>query len=175
MKIAGPIISLVALLSLAQAAEARVTQDDVQVAVRALSFLERPPSGDLRLAIVYAADSPQSVKAADDLRRMLGSSQRAGNLVLLPSLVRTDQLAGVRADALFLTEGVGPEAARQVKAAAQGGRIPCLTVDLDQVRNGVCTVGVSSNPRVQVFVNRALAAASGLSFSTMFRIMITEL
>lgn len=174
MKIAGPILSLAAVLSLAQAAEARVTPDDIQVAARALSFLERPPRGDLRLAIVYAPDSPQSVSAADDLRRMLGSSQKAGNLVLTPFLVKVDQLGGVRADALFLTEGVGPEAAGQIKAAARSQRIPCLTVDLDQVRKGVCTVGVSSSPRVQVYVNRALATASGQSFSTIFRIMITE-
>jgi hypothetical protein len=43
------------------------------------------------------------------------------------------------------------------------------------VHNGACAVGVRSQPRIEVIVNRAAAAASGIVLSAVFRMMITEI
>jgi hypothetical protein len=50
-----------------------------------------------------------------------------------------------------------------------------VTTDLNQVRDGVCLMGVRSSPKVQIVVNRAAANASGITFATVFRVMITEI
>jgi hypothetical protein len=36
-------------------------------------------------------------------------------------------------------------------------------------------MGVRTQPRVEILVNRAAAAATGMAFSEAFRVMITEL
>jgi hypothetical protein len=42
------------------------------------------------------------------------------------------------------------------------------------VRDGTCAIGVRSHPRVEILVNHAAAEASGIRFSTSFRMLITE-
>jgi len=52
--------------------------------------------------------------------------------------------------------------------------VACLTTDLAQVRGGACAIGIRSGPRVEILVNHAAAESSGVSFSTAFRMLITE-
>jgi hypothetical protein len=163
------ILLAIVALSTADTAQAKVSVSDVQLAVRALSFMDRPPGRDARVGIVYAPNSPQSVASANELQTLMGSGFRVGNTTLHPVLVRADQLASAQADILFLTEGMGAAAPPQIQ------RTPCVTVDIDQVRNGACMMGVSSTPRVQVFVNRKAALRAGITFAPAFRILITEL
>jgi hypothetical protein len=49
-----------------------------------------------------------------------------------------------------------------------------LSSDLDCARRGKCTVGIASDPRVEVIVNSEQARASGIQFSEAFRMMVTE-
>jgi hypothetical protein len=56
-----------------------------------------------------------------------------------------------------------------------GQPLLCVTTDIAQVRRGACVMGVRSRPKVEVFVNRASATANHINFSTVFRVMITEL
>jgi hypothetical protein len=171
-----PGILLAAALALAAGSDAaaKTSPGDLQVAARALSFMERPLTGDVRLGILFAPDSPASTKAAEDLQRMIGSGLHAGALVFHPVLLRTDQPIAGRADVLFLEGGVGPAAARMADVA-RAQRILCLTTDIDQVRTGACAIGVRASPKVEVFVSRQAATRSAISFSTIFRILITEL
>jgi hypothetical protein len=151
-----------------------MTQDDVLIAARALSFMQNPPAGPIRVGIVYAANSPRSVEEADRLQQMLLGGLRAGNLIMFPVKVRSDDLAGANVQLFLLTEYAGGEGAH-VAAAARAKHLPCLTVDIAQVQNGACALGVRSAPRIQVVVNRAAAAEDGMSFATVFRMLITEI
>jgi len=153
---------------------ADVSAQDVQIAARALGFLEKPLSGTVHVGIVYAPGSPQSVQAATELQGLLGNGLRAGNLLLMPVLVSIDEVEHSSAGLLFLTEGVGPLAAN-LAAVTKARQIPCVTVDLAQVHSGACMLGVRSQPKVEILVNRKSAADSGASFAAVFRMMITEL
>jgi len=160
-------------LALASGPAGAVTRDDVIVAARALGFIEHPLKGDITVGIVFDASNASSSQEADVLRKLLGDGLRVGNLTLKPVATRIEKLELSNVQLVFLTSGIGADAAKAA-AAAQSKKIPCVTVDLAQVQNGLCTVGVRSQPKVEILVNRANAAATGVVFSPVFRMMITE-
>ena len=161
-------------LPIAAPARADVTLTDLQVGARALSFLQKPPAGDLRVGIVYAPGNAESAREAADLQAMMEDGLKVGNVTLRPLRIKVTELASASVDFYFLTSGVAEDAAR-VAVLTRQKRIPCVTVDLAQVRNGACFMGVRSKPKIEILVNRAAATSSGAAFSSVFRIMITEL
>lgn len=164
------VVSCMALSS----TQADVVQADLLVAARALSFMRKPLVGEVRAGIVYAAENNRSSEDAQRVRKILGDGLKVGNLILKPVLVKVGELGSAQVDLLYLTEGLGDSGAR-VQEASRARKIPCITVDIPQVKNGTCVMGVRSLPKIEILVNRAAAAASGVEFSTVFRLMITEL
>jgi hypothetical protein len=167
--------ALACLLVFCVPARAEVTAADVQVAARALSFVSNPLKGPVRVGIVYAAGNPKSVQQAQSLRSMLGNGLRVGNLELRPVLVKSTDVAGTDVDLFFLTEFMTVEETPRRLGNRTRQSILCVTTDIAQVRRGACVMGVRSRPKVEVFVNQASATANDVSFSTVFRVMITEL
>jgi ABC-type uncharacterized transport system substrate-binding protein len=155
-------------------AHAQFTQSELQIAGRALAFLEKPLNGDVKAGIVYAPADPQSVRAAEDLRDRLGSGLRVGNLTLKPVMVPVTDVGRADVALFLLVDGMSEGAAKAVTAAAASKHAPCITTDLSQVQSGVCAMGIRAQPKVQILVNRAAAASSGLAFCAVFRMMITE-
>lgn len=162
------------LILAAGPATALVMPQDVQIAARALGFLAKPPSGEVQVAVVYAEDSPQSLEDAHHLMQILAPGLTVGNITLEPTLVPVNRLARAQAGLIFLAPGIGSEGSL-VAAASRSLHVPCVTTDLSQVRSGNCAIGIRSAPQIQILVNHAAAAASGTTFSTIFRVMITEL
>jgi hypothetical protein len=171
----GPwLVALACFFFLTSAARADVTKTDMQVVARALSFVSDPLSGTVRVGIVYAANSPRSVRQAQTLRSMLAAGLRIGTLELRPVLIESAGIANADVDIFFLTEYIPAD---ETPDLGGGVRRPtlCVTTDIPQVRSGACIMGVRSQPKVEVFVNRAAASANDVTFSTVFRVMITEL
>lgn len=162
------------LLSSVAPAGAQVSPMDIQVAGRALSFLAKPLTGEVTVGIVYSSTNASSQQSAQDLQKQLGGGLRVGNMTLKPALVTIAEAAGSNAGFFFLTPGLGTEASA-LSDITKAKHIPCVTTDLAQVTAGRCTVGVRSTPKIEIVVNRTAAAASGTTFSTVFRMMITEL
>lgn len=157
----------------APVAHAAATLTDLQIAIRALGFLQPPLSGEVSVGIVYEPASFQSAKQAADIRALIGDGLTVGNLTLHPVLVRISELATVKVG-LYILAGAVVDAAA-VATQTQQKHIPCVTMDIAQVRNGSCFLGIQSSPKIEILVNRAAAASSGAVFSSVFRIMITEL
>ncbi|HEY6925218.1 MAG TPA: hypothetical protein VI653_17215 [Steroidobacteraceae bacterium] len=153
---------------------AQTSGTDLQVAARALSFLNHPPSGTLTVGIVYVPDNVRSVEEATLIRSLLVEGLRVGNLTLRPQLVRMSEVNEATVQLFFLTAGVGADA-EILAEAAHKRHLLCVTTDIPQVLSGRCALGVRSQPKVEIIVNRALAATSGIGFSTVFRVMITEI
>lgn len=166
----GCLVSLLAAASV----QAAVTATDLQVAARALSFMEQPLRGTVRVGIVYSNASPASHRQAEEVERLLGSGLRAGNLELHAVMVELGEHKSADVDLFLLTEHVTAEQA-QLAGLGADRRTLCVTTDLEQVRNGSCVMGVRSAPKVEILVNRVAAQARGLSFATVFRVMITEI
>jgi hypothetical protein len=155
-------------------ASAQVSDTTLLVAARALSFLQHPMQGEIMVGIVYQPDNPQSALQARQLSAMMQGGFRAGTLVLRPRLIKLDELADSGVGLYFLTSNLG-HAAAMLAQQDRSQQIPCVTTDIAQVRDGNCAMGVRALPRVEILVNRTAAAASGMTFSEAFRVMITEL
>ena len=162
-----------ALLASAGPVHAEIKRTDVLVATRAIGFISKFHGGDLRVGIVVAPESPQSVEDGNQLKAIFGTEMAIGNNMLKPVMLRTDQVANADVGLFFLTEGTGAAASR-VASASKARKIPCITFDLAQVKSGACTIGVQSQPKIEIFVNRKAAAESNTIFSSVFRLMITE-
>jgi ABC-type uncharacterized transport system substrate-binding protein len=159
---------------LAVPAGAEVTQTDMLVAGRAIGFIDNLKRGDVRVGIVYDPGIAQSSQQAAELGTLLNNGLRIGSLTLRPVMLPAGKSDNGGIDLFFLTEGAGSMAAK-VGRASRERKIPCITFDLNQVRNGTCAIGVRSQPRIEVFVNRAAAEASGIELAAVFRMMITEI
>jgi ABC-type uncharacterized transport system substrate-binding protein len=175
--IAHPLRSSLLAASLLMAcagAQAQFGLSDLQIAGRALGFLDKPLSGNVSAGIVYTPTDPQSARAAQALMNLFGGGLRIGNITLKPILVAVADLPRAQVALYFLTDGISSADADAIAEAAKTTRTPCITTDLAQVRAGVCAMGVATQPRVEILVNRAAAAKTMLSFSSVFRMMITE-
>jgi hypothetical protein len=164
--------AVAALLSIPASAE--VTQTDMLVAGRAIGFIDNLKHGDVRVGIVYDPGIAQSSQQAAELSTLLNNGLRIGSLTLKPVMLPAGKPDNAGIDLFFLTEGAGSTAAR-VRRVSRERKIPCITFDLNQVRNANCAMGVRSQPRIEVFVNRAAAEASGIELASVFRMMITEI
>ena len=150
-----------------------MTVTDLQIAARALSFMERPLSGTVRMGIVYAPGDAASEAEADSAVQLLGSGLRAGNLLFMPVRVALKD-ASTAVDLYFLPDGMGDKSA-VVAAAAEKRKLVCVTLDISQVEKGACVLGVQSKPKVRIFVSRAAALATKSSFVTVFLMMVSEI
>lgn len=155
-------------------AAAAVTEKDLQVTARALSFMASPFKGVTRVGIVYDPADSRSQSQAESVRQMLDGGLQAGQVVLVPVLVPLAQAARAEVDLFFLTEYLGERAA-PLREVMHRRRFPCVTVDLEQVRSGACVMGVQSSPKVQILINRAAAESGGIQFANVFRMMIVEI
>ena len=154
-------------------AHAEFTLSDIQIAGRALGFLDKPLQGQVTAGIVYSPTNPQSAREAEALKNMLGDGLKIGNITLRPVLVSVADVQHSTAALFLVTDGAVDVSL--VSEASRNKKIPCITTDLSKVKDGTCAIGVRSQPKIEILVNRNAALASQLSFSAVFRMMITEM
>ena len=168
-----PLLLVVGAVLVCGTARAQFSLSDLQIAGRALGFLDKPLQGEVAAAIVYSPANPQSVREAESLRELLGDGLKVGNVTLRPVLVPVADVERAPAALLLLTDGVGD--VQRIAAAARFRRIPCITTDFAMVKSGECAIGITSRPKIEILVNRNTATDTHLSFSAVFRMMITEI
>ena len=148
---------------------ASFTPKDLQVLGRAIAFMVPPPGPDTFLAIAYAPGNAASRQDAEAIAALIGGGLTAGRTVLRPRLVDTNGLAAGGFAVVIAAAGAnGPP----LNAAARGARALCVTTEIEPVRAGLCTMAITSEPRVEIVVNHA---ASGVEFAAAFRMMIREM
>jgi hypothetical protein len=149
------------------------TSKNLGVAGRALTFLENGPSGATVLGVVYDPSKPASVAEKSAVMAALGSGLSAGSITLTGKAVPASEVGDVSGvGALYVTTGVNYAA---VGAAAKAKKLITIGSDPACVNSGACVMGVSTDPKVEIIVNHATAAAVGASFKAAFRMMIHEI
>lgn len=175
MKTALRLSMLVLALTLtAGEAVAEVTRTDLQILGRALSFLESPPSGTVRVGIVYSSSDARTRRHAGEIRDTFEGGVRVGNIRLQPVLVATDTAGEADVDLFLIPERFAGDLA-SISTASGARGIPCATTDIGRVREGACALGVRSQPKIEIVVNRKMAEKADAKFATAFRMMITEI
>lgn len=174
MRVLRSILATLAGCLLLAPAFAEVSAADLQILARALSFLEKPPVGEVSVGIVYSPGNAPSVREAEAVQGMLRDGLKVGNLTLKGEAVPVSQLGRVNVDLILLTGGLNEEA-NSVAEISRSRHLVCVTTDLAQVRKGTCLMGIRSVPKIEILVNQAVAATNGTKFSTVFRMLITEI
>lgn len=166
------ITALAAWLATPAAAD-DVTQNDMQVVGRALSFVEAAKRKNATLIVVFDPSDPASVRQMETTLQSVGPSLKVGDRTLSAIAVDERALSSSRhGDAVFATTGVDQSAL--AKFLQQGGK-PCFTTEIAQARAGACTVAVRSRPTVNIYLNSRNASAAGVKFATAFIMMVREL
>jgi hypothetical protein len=148
--------------------------DELRLIAQSMGFLLRPPTGTREVGIVYPAGSAAGRAEAERIRDAFGTSLQAGSLTLIPRLLTVVEAAHEdSAAALLLTDAALPQASALALAIAGKGMLT-ITSDPASVTTGKAVMAVRSEPRVEIYVNRAAAQAAGVEFSTAFRMMIQE-
>lgn len=168
-------LAIVLSLLVGGPARAEVGVKDFQIIGRTLSLLSSKPTGRFALAIVYAPDVATSRQEAEGIQSVLGSGLTIGGLTLVPSLVPVGQLQGLEgAGAVFVTQGLGNRHG-DIFAATSGRRLLSITQDTTCVQASRCVLSLTTQPQVQIVLNRRAAEASQVSFASAFRLLVSEI
>lgn len=162
-------------LALSFAAQADITDKDLQVLGRSLGFVKSAGSASSKLIVVYDPKKPQSQAEADSVQSLIGGGLKAGQRSLTGTLVKVDELGSVtEGAAIFVTSALGDGVAK-ARAVAKALHSPCVTVDSSLVQSGACTISVKTSPKVEILVNKAAAAEDGVTLDDAFKMLITEI
>lgn len=168
----GLLPACVVVLAMAQTADAAsLSAKDVQVLGRVMAFLQPPPGGG-SIAVVFAHDNAASRHDAEAIVALLGDGLRSGGGMLRPMLRDSASLEPGDFSVLVAAEGASGDA---VMAASRAHHALCVTGDLAAVQAGACTMAIRSEPRVEVVISHAAAAAAGIEFVAAFRLMVREI
>ena len=150
------------------------TLKDVKIGIHVIEFVTNAPSGRSGIGIVYDPRVKESSEDAQLILESLSSSSINSAQTLKPVLIDIRDLeASTNLRAVMVADRMKPH----YDTLAEYGRRTrtlVLSSDLDCARAGKCTVGIASNPRVEVIVSSQQAQASGIQFSEAFRMMVTE-
>lgn len=163
----------VALLcgGVAFAATASVSGRQLQVIGRAAAFLQPIPAGGT-IAVVFDPANPASRRDAAAIVAEIGGGMPVAGRTMPARAVPVAQLAGGGfAIAIAAAGSAGPALGAAIRAA----HVLCVTSSLAAVQAGFCTMAVSTDLRVQIVLNHAAAAQSGINFVAAFRMMIREI
>jgi hypothetical protein len=151
---------------------ASLSAKGLKVLGSALSCLQPEPMGQLVIAVAYVAGDDASRKDAEALAALIGDGVRAGPAVFQPKLVDTASLGAGGYAAILAASGADGE---RVMAASRAARVLCVTADFAAVQAGRCVMAIRAEPRVDVLVNHAAAAATGIELAPAFLMMIREI
>jgi hypothetical protein len=166
------ILTLAALTAVTPAAFADPAKD-LQVAARALAFLDPAPTGNVVIGIVFDPGKPASRAERDALMASIGAGISVGGMTVTGTPIEADKVSAASGvTALYLTTGVDDAA---VAAAASAKKLLTISGDKACAQAGQCVMSVVTSPAVEITVNHQAAAAIGANFKAAFRMMIHEI
>ncbi len=156
-----------------EAAFAQMSERDLAIVGRALSFIEGSQSGERVVALIYD-DAGQA--EADALNAAMSGGYSARDITMVPRMVPLSDVSGglAGADAAILLGGLSAGDAGISSTAASNG---VLTVSSDMVcvQSGQCVMSLQSNPSVRIVVNESAASSASVSFTSAFSMMIERI
>jgi hypothetical protein len=157
-----------------RAAGAEFSPKDGQILGRTLGFVGDGMSGPAVVGVVFSPTNPASRREAELIQAVIGEDMPTGRVLLRSRLVPLAQLSDVTGiHALYVTGGLAGSM-DVVSAAAQRLHVPTISADIGCVQSGACVVGFSSEPTVQIIIDRGAAERSGVRFLQAFRMLVRE-
>jgi hypothetical protein len=148
--------------------------DNVQAAMRTLSFLESlPKDGPIVIGVVYPSDMPNAQAIAEATAQLIGTLHGPNSRPLRPLLISTNELSQFQGhlDVLFLMVGDSSHSA-VILDCIRRHHLVSLSDDPLCAEMQCCVITVHAGPRVEISLNTALADAVGAHFSLVFTIVV---
>lgn len=152
------------------------SERDMEIAARAVRFLDSPPKGEVTTYIVFDPSNSGSVSDAETIAKLLGKGLKAGSATLVPQKIAyTELTAQATAGAIIIVSADAGAAHPAVAEAASRNSLLSLSTDLSCVEAGHCVVGVASKPKVEIVVNKAASEKSSIKFKSAFMMLVKQL
>ncbi|HEY1646722.1 MAG TPA: hypothetical protein VGF96_01975 [Terracidiphilus sp.] len=170
------IASLVMIFEIAPQADAmdQISADNIQAAMRTLTFLESlPQEGPIVVGVVFPSDVPASQAAAEATAQLIATVHGPNSRTLKPLLISDDALAQFdgHLDVLFLVTGISRHCASIVDVMRRR-HLVSISDDPSCSDLGCGVVTVRTGQRVEISLNTALADAVGARFSLIFTMVV---
>jgi hypothetical protein len=146
---------------------------DVKIEIKVLDFL-RDPHHRGKVAVLFDRDNGESRRQAEFTLHGLIEFSALSRSGLAPALVERRELAAARDYAAVL---LGPAELQSEDDAMRYGlahHALVLSIGRDCVRRGKCTVGVTSQPEVEIALSPEMLRQSGIRFADGFQLMVKE-
>jgi hypothetical protein len=170
--------SAILALSLAFACPARAADDvslaDLKAATRALGFLQNSSHvKDFIVGIVYAPGSASGKSLGQQTAERLRSLPGPNDSSLKAELIAASDLANNadHLDALYLIPGTAGSGAAVVEVARRR-HLPVISNDPACLDQHCCMLMVRDSGRVEITMDSALAQSAGVTFSSVFAMMV---
>jgi hypothetical protein len=165
---------IASLAATSTVAAADFSAKDGQVLGRTLGFVGDGTNGVVVVGIVVSATNPDSRRDADVICGVIGTDLPAGRVRLQVRLVPVEQLAAVTGvAALYVTSGLAANM-ETISSTAQRLHIPTISADMACVQSRGCIIGFSTEPTVQIVIDKGSAERTGVHFMQAFRMLVRE-
>lgn len=149
-----------------------VTEKDIVVIGRVLGFLENKPKGIAEIAVVKGDGTTQS--DVNEFVALVGAGKTINDLTITATAIDSSQIAGTKAPVLFLPNNLSQEQLDSVFAVAKARKLITISNGDHCLILQRCALSVTSSPAVDIKISVSAAAATNVSFSSTFRMMIKE-
>jgi len=149
-----------------------VSLADLKAATRSLGFLQNPPRGkELLIGIVYLPGVPASRALAQQTADRLRTLPGPNNTLIKPATISIHDLGahGDDLDALYLLPGA---TGGGITDLARRKHILVMSSDPACMDQHCCMLMVRDTGRVEIVLDSALAQSAGVSFSSVFAMMV---
>lgn len=154
---------------------AEPNKDAVMAAMRTLNFVSLPAGSSVEAAITYDPSSDQSRSQAIALEGMLGSELRAGRIMIRVQKIPVTELQKATGLAVIILTDDLDAHFDKIERKAISGKILNVSFGMKCVEMKKCTMGVQTQPNVEIFVSEEAAASAGINFSAAFLLMANVL
>jgi len=164
----------VCLLALATLpAKAELTEKHVQVAMKSLKFAKPKIDSGSVVAFVYDEAQPGSKETAEKLVAFVSSGKAVKKVTLAPKAVPASDpdLGGARL--VFVTDAALPKIDGILSASA-GNSALTIASDTQCSADGMCSMTIETQPKVQIYLSATAAEKAGVSFSSAFMMLVKK-
>lgn len=152
-------------------AQAAPAQKYLEILARALSFAIDGPAGEVEAAVLFVPGNAASEAEKTELMGLIGNGLQVGKLTLKGKAVPAGDSAAAKAKLWLVTTGAGAK----LGPSAAGGKVFSASTDKSCAETGECVLAIETDPKVQIYVSRKAAEATGVSFQSSFLVMVKEL
>lgn len=147
---------------------------DLQIGVRIVGFLAKPPSAGSPLAVIFDSHNKDSRDDAHNIMTWLSGDSDGAKTSLQPVLVDVHDLGEARGAHVGVVAASSEAGYSSILEFAKKNALVTISAEPACVRAEICTVAVVSAPRVEVIVSRRVSEISDVHFTEAFRMMVTE-